>query len=102
MEITASSTNASKENFPVEPTSVNGLKDLPEKKAFPSKETKEKHDDFSDLMDYIMLDSAEREKHRVEIDRVHPVIQKSEEGDPLKVSNPTIAQVRKISIRLVL
>jgi hypothetical protein len=51
------------------------------------------------LMDYIMLDSNEREKHRVEIDRVHPVIQRSMEGDLVKVDNPTIAEMRKIAVR---
>lgn len=96
----ASSTNASKESLPVE-TASNTLKELPEKKLVPSKETKEKHDDFSDLMDYMMLDSTEREKHRVEIDRVHPVIQKSMEGDLIKVGNPTIADLRKVAIRYV-
>jgi hypothetical protein len=96
----ASSTNASKESSPVEPA-PNTLKELSEKKPPPSKETKEKHDDFGDLMDYIMLDSNEREKHRVEIDRVHPVIQRSMEGDLVKVDNPTIAEMRKIAVRLV-
>jgi hypothetical protein len=94
----ASSTNASKESSPVEPA-PNSLKELSEKKPPPSKETKEKHDDFGDLMDYIMLDSNEREKHRVEIDRVHPVIQRSMEGDLVKVDNPTIAEMRKIAVR---
>ncbi|XP_008197275.2 extracellular serine/threonine protein CG31145 isoform X1 [Tribolium castaneum] len=91
----ASSTNASKEVD----AAPHSLKELPEKKPAPSKEPKEKHDDFSDLMDYMMLDSAEREKHRVEIDRVHPVIQKSMEGDLVKVGNPTIAQLRKVAVR---
>ncbi|KAH0813068.1 hypothetical protein GEV33_009723 [Tenebrio molitor] len=95
----ASSTNASKESSPVEPA-PNSLKELSEKKPPPSKETKEKHDDFGDLMDYIMLDSNEREKHRVEIDRVHPVIQRSMEGDLVKVDNPTIAEMRKIAVRV--
>ena len=97
----ASSTNASKESLPIEPA-PNTLKDLSEKPASPGKEAKEKHDDFGDLMDYIMLDSAEREKHRVEIDRVHPVIQKSPGWESLKVvGNPTIGELRKIAVRLV-
>lgn len=62
------------------------------------KKQQEQHDDFSDLYDYIMLDTWEREKHRVDLNRVHPVVvQKSSEGDLLRVGNPTIAELRRIS-----
>lgn len=57
------------------------------------------HDDFSDLLDYTMLDSIEREKHRIEVDRFHPVIQKSQEGDLIQVGNPTIAELLNLDLR---
>lgn len=46
-----------------------------------------------------MLDSTEREKHRIDIDRMHPVVQKSMEGDLIRVDNPTIAELKGIEIR---
>lgn len=54
------------------------------------------HDDFRDLLDYTILDSSEREKHRIEVDRFHAVIQKSQEGDLIQVGNPTIAELLNI------
>lgn len=58
------------------------------------------HDDFSDLMDYIMLDSIEREQHRINVARVHPVIEKNIDGTiTVRDDNPTIADIKKIKIR---
>lgn len=56
------------------------------------------HDDFSDLMDYIMLDSIEREKHRIDVERIHPVVEKNVEGTIRDDNNPTIADIKKIKI----
>lgn len=94
-----SSANASKEILPPEPAPPGALKNTPLKQQSSNKLSKEKQDDFSDLIDYVLLDSAEKEKHRVEIDRVHPVIEKKVEGRLLKLGNPTIADMKKISIR---
>lgn len=96
--------NASKESLPVEtPTAPQGnqlgsgkLKNLPHRFRRPETTI---HDDFSDLMDYILLDSSERAKHRIDVDRVHPVIQKSMEGDLVRVDNPSIADLMHIQIR---
>lgn len=57
------------------------------------------HDDFNDLVDYMELASTEREKHRIDVGRVHPVVQKSAEGDLIRVDNPNIADLRGIDIR---
>ncbi|KAK9702686.1 hypothetical protein QE152_g29795 [Popillia japonica] len=97
----ASSNNASKEGPPGDLTHPNLDK---VKMKYPSTGTTTKkpkiHDDFSDLLDYTMLDSIEREKHRIEVDRFHPVIQKSQEGDLIQVGNPTIAELLNLDLRL--
>lgn len=68
-------------------------------KSSKTSKKKQEHDDFGDLMDYMMLGSAEREKHRIEVDREHVVIQRSMEGDLVRVDNPTIGEIKKIQIR---
>lgn len=60
---------------------------------------KVQHDDFSDLVDYLVLNSDERERHRELVSRVSPVIQKSGEGDLVKVGNPTLGDLKKLKIR---
>lgn len=60
------------------------------------------HDDFKDLVDYMELGSVEKEKHRIDIGRIHPVVQRSEEGDLLRVDNPNVADLRGFEIRWVL
>ncbi|KAG5865571.1 hypothetical protein JTB14_029815 [Gonioctena quinquepunctata] len=47
--------------------------------------TKGRHDDFSDIVDYVMLNSDDREKYRLDIDRIHPVILPIGEGDEMVV-----------------
>ncbi|KAF5302508.1 hypothetical protein FQR65_LT00880 [Abscondita terminalis] len=96
--------SASNNNASIETTgAVSGLDKVPggksNKKSDEIKKKDEEHDDFSDLMDYMMLGSAEKEKRRVEVDREHIVIQKSMEGDLVRVDNPTIAELKKIKIR---
>lgn len=49
----------------------------------------------------MMLGSVEREKHRIEVDREHVVIERSMEGDLVQVDNPTIAELKKIKLRSV-
>lgn len=60
--------------------------------------TRKYHDDFGDLLDYIMLDSNEREKHRIKVDRLHPVVETSREIEPAQSKNPTIAELKHIPI----
>lgn len=57
------------------------------------------HDDFSDIVDYMELTSAEKEKHRIDIGRIHAVVQRSQEGDLVKVDNPNVADLLGIEIR---
>lgn len=57
------------------------------------------HDDFSDLMDYVMLDTIEREKHRLDVDRIHPVIEKNVDSNSIDTDNPTIGDIKKIKPR---
>ncbi|XP_071052238.1 extracellular serine/threonine protein CG31145 [Onthophagus taurus] len=100
----ASSNNASKENSE---TGNSAFEKVRIRGSSTTKKSK-KHDDFSDLYDYIMLESIEKEKHRVEVDRVHPVVQKSDELEPtdeqqqvlLALSeNPTLGELKKIELR---
>ncbi|GJQ73672.1 hypothetical protein Trydic_g14010 [Trypoxylus dichotomus] len=101
----ASSNNVSKESPPGELTRPNFDK---VKMKYPgmgvSSTTKKPkiHDDFSDLLDYTMLGSIEREKHRIEVDRYHAVIQKSQEGDLIQVGNPKIAELLNVEVRYVM
>ncbi|KAK5641275.1 hypothetical protein RI129_009822 [Pyrocoelia pectoralis] len=97
-------THSASNNGSIETTgAASGLDKVPgaklNKKSNEIKKKEEEHDDFSDLMDYMMLGSAEREKHRIEVDREHIVIQRSMEGDLVRVDNPTIAEIKKIKIR---
>lgn len=55
------------------------------------------HDQFSDLMDYVMLDTMEREKHRLEVDRTHPVVERSD--SEMDSYNPSIGEIKKIKLR---
>lgn len=45
------------------------------------------------------LSSAEKEKHRIDTGRIHAVVQRSQEGDLVRVDNPTVADLRGIEIR---
>lgn len=95
----ASNNNASKEGPPGELTRQNFEQ---VKMKYPTVNTTTKkpkiHDEFSDLLDYMMLGSIEHEKYRIEVDRFHPVIQKSQAGDLMPV-NPTIAELLNMEIR---
>ncbi|KAF5285799.1 hypothetical protein FQA39_LY04260 [Lamprigera yunnana] len=96
--------SASNNNASIETTGpTSGLDKVAENKLRSKKEEikkkDEEHDDFSDLMDYMMLGPAEQEKHRIDVDREHVVVQKSMEGDLIKIDNPTIAEIKKVKIR---
>ncbi|XP_066140145.1 extracellular serine/threonine protein CG31145 [Euwallacea fornicatus] len=97
------STNISKESLPNEtaPLSSNAdsrkqenalLKKLPEGGG-----KEEQFDDFSDLMDYLSLDTYERAKFREDVSRTHPVIN-DDKHESKKQRNPTIGDIKKIKI----
>lgn len=48
-------------------------------------------------MDYVALDTYERAKFRADVSRIHPVI-KDEQHATKKKKNPTIADLKKITI----
>lgn len=48
------------------------------------------------------LSSSEKEKHRIDNGRIHGVVQRSQEGDLVRVDNPNVADLRGIDIRLVI
>lgn len=54
-------------------------------------------DDFSDLMDYLALDSYEKEKLRTIVSRTHAVV-KNDADELKKQQNPTIGDIKKIKI----
>lgn len=95
------STNLSKENLPNETALLNsdsrkGQSGLAVGKL--SEDTKDgQSDDFSDLMDYLALDSYEKKKFRAVIARMHPVV--NNDADELKKQrNPTIGEIKKMKI----
>lgn len=57
------------------------------------------HDDFSDLMDYLDFESGQRVEHVEVYGLVRPVVQKSEEGDLLRVGNPSLGELKKLQAR---
>ncbi|XP_074040838.1 extracellular serine/threonine protein CG31145 [Leptinotarsa decemlineata] len=101
----ALSTNISKESLPNETSILNNVIDNSHVQnegvlADIEEEGKAKgqHDDFSDIVDYIMLNSDEREKYRLDIDRIHPVIARTREGDEIKERYPTIGVMKKMKL----
>ncbi|KAF7266562.1 hypothetical protein GWI33_020070 [Rhynchophorus ferrugineus] len=54
---------------------------------------KEQFDGFNDLVDYLALDSMEREKYKLEIGRTHGVIKKIEVDDQ---ENPSLGELKSI------
>lgn len=53
-------------------------------------------DDFSDLIDYLDIDSGLRMDHVEVYGLVRPVVQKSGEGDLLRVGNPSLGQLKRL------
>lgn len=95
----ASTNNTSKESLPVESPNTNNIRKSSILKLRVTSKKPRAHDDFRDLLDYSMLDSGEREKHRVRVERIHPVVEKSEEGGLTKINNPTIADLKNVDMR---
>lgn len=95
----ASVNNASKESLPVDTTGPNNNDIRKNSARKPTPRKPKVHDNFQDLLDYTMLDSEEKEKHRIKVDRVHRVIQTSGEGDLAKGLNPTLAEMKGIDLR---
>nr|CAI5866963.1 unnamed protein product [Callosobruchus analis] len=52
-------------------------------------------DDFSDIVDYIMLTSGERAKYREGVGRVHPVVRNKIHS----AKNPTLGQLKGLKLR---
>ena len=46
-----------------------------------------------------MLDSKEREQHRLQVERVHPVMPKDVDVDVEGDDNPSIGELNKITLR---
>lgn len=114
----AGSTNISKESLPNEngglPTVQTDTKvpnQLADKNVQPS-EASRQHDDFNDILDYIMLSSSEKEKYRIDVDKLYPVVRKSDEDDEnanvqddavaspsaTKAANPTLGELKHLKI----
>lgn len=89
--------NASKENTPADNSYLANRIAKEVTKRTTRRPKQEPHDDFGDLLDYMMLDSSERAKHRADFGRANPVVQKVVEGD-LIGENPTIAELNGIQI----
>ncbi|CAH0564211.1 unnamed protein product [Brassicogethes aeneus] len=107
----ATSTNISKESLPNEAATSannkennnNGNNVKPKTNANKDsnvqsetiQKTTDSHDDFSDLVDYVNLYSAEKEKYRIDTDRVNAVVVKS----PKITKNPTIADMKHLTVQ---
>lgn len=95
----ALSLNVSKESLPNE-TSILHTKNSrtvhneaisPDKGNDPAEQ-----DDFSDIVDYIMLDTKEREKYKLDLDKIYPVVGRTD--GPLKKKNPTLGQLKNLKL----
>ncbi|XP_072382783.1 extracellular serine/threonine protein CG31145 isoform X3 [Diabrotica undecimpunctata] len=102
------SANISKESLPNEISGLNGhIKDgavSPNDAILSNDKQKDgekpsgqhPHDDFSDIVDYIMLDDGERAKFRKEMDRSHPIVHQPTKEGKRKVR--TIGEMKKMVI----
>ncbi|CAH1112297.1 unnamed protein product [Psylliodes chrysocephalus] len=66
----------------------------------PSGQHEHQHDDFTDIVDYIMLDEPERDKFRNSMDKRQPVIydEKFKDKNKNKKELPTIGKIKKMTI----
>lgn len=95
----SASVNLSKENQAVDQKNGDVIKKPLEKvKENPRSAIDVEHDDFLDLMDYILMDNLERDRFRSDLGRESKVLQQSNDGDLLRVGNPSIAELRQIHI----
>lgn len=93
------SINISKENLPNETALLRGEtgreSDVGQVQKVSKNAAKEEaFDDFSDLLDYLMLDTYERGKFRADLARINPVVTAEEK----KSKNPTIGQLKNINL----
>lgn len=68
------------------------------RKQIKENEISEERDDFSDLVDYLMMEDKDRDRYREEIGRESPVLQKDNEGDLTRAENPTIAELKNLDL----
>lgn len=102
----SSSTNASKESLQSDHpgagggTATGGAFEKVRTRPYTStRRTTTPHDDFSDLTDYMLLDSNERANHRLETDREFAVVHRDGYGTQIKDENPSLSDLMKIPIR---
>ncbi|XP_057668825.1 extracellular serine/threonine protein CG31145 isoform X2 [Diorhabda carinulata] len=100
--------NFSKETLPNDISVLNGrIKDiatasndafLPDDKQKDGRKlpVQHRHDDFSDIVDYIMLDEYDRQNFRNEIDRIHAVVSKQKNKSTKK--RRTIGEMKRLYI----
>ncbi|CAH2004994.1 unnamed protein product [Acanthoscelides obtectus] len=99
------SNNISKESLPN--ADASGAKEQSQQQSKTQKDKEDKQeemavpggsgekDDFSDIVDYIMLTSSERVKYREGVGRVHPVIK----NKVYSGKNPTLGQLKGLKLR---
>ncbi|XP_045476439.1 extracellular serine/threonine protein CG31145 [Harmonia axyridis] len=90
------SVNASKEAAQLEQKPSDAL--VKDKKRVKDNEISEEHDDFSDLVDYLLMEEKDRERYREELGRESHVLQKDNEGDLARSENPTIAELKNLDL----
>uniref|UniRef100_A0AAR5PBZ9 FAM20 C-terminal domain-containing protein n=1 Tax=Dendroctonus ponderosae TaxID=77166 RepID=A0AAR5PBZ9_DENPD len=90
------SMNISKENLPNETALLRGEagRESGAGQMQNQVSNKEQEDDFSDLLDYLMLDTYERGKFRADLSRINPVVAAEE----TKSKNPTIGELKNINL----
>lgn len=100
MFFSAISLNISKESLPNETSLPQSVKNnRPQNKGSPKDKEKSgttgQHDDFGDIVDYIMLDTSGREKFRTDIGRIHPIV---EIDDEVNVKYPTLGELKQLKL----
>ncbi|KAL3272813.1 hypothetical protein HHI36_014273 [Cryptolaemus montrouzieri] len=90
------SVNISKEAVPLEQKQSENL--IQSSQKIKDNIVTEEHDDFSDLLDYILLDDYDREKFRTGVGRESPVLQKDFYGELVRTKNPSIAELKHIDL----
>ncbi|XP_060523041.1 extracellular serine/threonine protein CG31145 isoform X2 [Cylas formicarius] len=86
--------NVSKESVPSEGAALRGASKKTSADDPLDRQEVVDFDDFSDLMDYVALGDAEKEKYRIDVGRVNPVIRK-DEADARRASGVTLGTLKK-------
>lgn len=83
----------SKESLPNETGTLSTVVNKETKKQQSASKTNG-HDDFADILDYLIMESGEREKYKIDTDRQHAVVVKSHQDG----ANPTIGDLKNIKL----